>query len=180
MPEEGYWDTFFNPMSALVELGLEENTGVVIDVGCGYGTFTIPTAQYINGKVIGVDIDKEMINMCERKVKQLGVGNATFELRDVFSEGFGVPPQSVDIIFLFNILHCEEPLTLLENSLMSLRKGGKVFVIHWVYDEKTPRGPSMDIRPKPGNIMKWGEQLNFTFLKEVEIKPYHYGLVFVK
>lgn len=180
MPEEGYWDTFFNPMTVLVDLGLEKNIGVVIDVGCGYGTFTMPTAQYIRGKVIGIDIDEEMISTCEKKAKRLGIANATFTTRDVFSEGFGVSPGSADIILLFNILHCEEPVKLLNKSFESLRKGGKVLVIHWIYDENTPRGPSIDIRPKPSDIIKLGEQVNFSLIKEVDIKPYHYGLVFMK
>lgn len=180
MPEESYWDTFFDPKSVLFDLGLAANTEVVIDIGCGYGTFTIPAAQYIKGKVLGIDIEEEMINNCEIKAKQLGIANATFEKRDVFYDCLGVSPASADAIFLFNILHCEEPLKLLKKSYDSLRNGGKVLVIHWIYDEKTPRGPSMEIRPKPSEIIKWGNQTSLTLVKEVDIKPYHYGLVFVK
>jgi hypothetical protein len=38
-------------------------------------------------------------------------------------------------------------------------------VIHWRYDAATPRGPSMEIRPRPEQIGKWADQ---TGLLEVE------------
>ena len=32
--------------------------GDVVEFGCGYGTFTIPAAQLIEGKLIALDIEK--------------------------------------------------------------------------------------------------------------------------
>ncbi len=47
MPKEEEWSKFFNPAAILKVLGLNSNVKDVADFGCGYGTFTIPTAQII-------------------------------------------------------------------------------------------------------------------------------------
>jgi hypothetical protein len=55
---------------------------------------------------------------------------------------------------LFNILHCEEPTNLLKNIYDILNDFGRIGIIHWKY-EKTQRGTSMEIRPKPEMIIDW-------------------------
>jgi ubiquinone/menaquinone biosynthesis C-methylase UbiE len=83
---------------------------------------------------------------------------------------------------LFNILHVEAPIRLLRESMRILKPGGKVAIIHWNYDSTTPRGPAMDIRPRPEQCLAWAEQAGF-HLKPPGIQnlpPYHYGMVLVK
>ena len=180
MPDESYWNTFFDPLAVLKDFGLQEDTDLIVDVGSGYGTFAIPAASYIKGKVIGLDIEKDMVDICKTKANNLGIENTDFLQTDVFTEGMCLPIGSVDCVFLFNILHCEKPLDLLNKTYSSLKKGGKVFVMHWIFDINTPRGPSMDIRPKPEQIIDLASQTNFTYLKQIDIKPYHYGLILEK
>ena len=86
---------------------------------------------------------------------------------------------SIDYITLFNILHCEEPLTLLKNVYNIIDNKGKIGVIHWKY-ENTPRGPSMEIRPTYETIINWATKAGFSLERYVELPPYHYGLVFIK
>lgn len=180
MPQEDYWNTFFDPLSALQKLGLKQDTDLIIDVGCGYGTFAIPAAKFIRGKVIGIDIDQEMVKLCKQKALNLGLKNVVFTVKDIAQEGMGINPESADSVFLFNILHCEAPLNLLSATYQSLKVGGKALIMHWRYDETTPRGPSMGIRPKPSQIIEWSQRIGFNFLQEIDLQPYHYGLIFEK
>ena len=85
----------------------------------------------------------------------------------------------IDYITLFNILHCEEPTKLLKNIYDILNNFGKIGITHWKH-EKTPRGPSMEIRPTPEMIVNWALKAGFTLEKQVDLPPYHYGLIFVK
>ena len=80
------------------------------------------------------------------------------QARDVMEQGFGV---MVDAVLLFNILHCEQPVTLLRHARNTLRNGGELLVIHWRHDIATPRGPATDIRPRPQQIAGWGSQGRF-------------------
>ena len=180
MPEEEEWNKFFDPAKALKLLGLNSSVEDVADFGCGYGTFTIPAAKIIAGKIFALDIEPEMIEIVQRKAKTLNLGNVKAIVRDFMSEGSGLRDASVDYVFLFNVLHLEKPETLLNESYRILKHGGKVGIIHWNYDSTTPRGPPMAIRPRPEQCRRWAESVGFIFEQKFDLKPYHYGLVLHK
>ena len=83
-------------------------------------------------------------------------------------------------IMLFNILHTKEPEKLLREAYRILQVGGKLGIIHWNYDLTTPRGPPMEIRPKPEQCIKWAESAGFNSSIKYDLKPYHYGIVMEK
>lgn len=180
MPKEEMWETFFDPESILTKLGLRQDCDLVLDVGCGYGTFLIPAAKHIRGKIVGLDIDPEMLSICKQKIKMANAGNIELQNRDIYSNGYGLENETVDCVFLFNLLHCEEPEKLLRDTHKVLKKNGQLFIIHWIYDETTPRGPSLDIRPKPNQVVDWATAEGFLFSKIVAVEKYHYGLVLYK
>ena len=82
---------------------------------------------------------------------------------------------------LFNILHTEEPVKLLNEAFRVLKHGGKVGVIHWKYSETTPRGPSLEIRPKPEQCTNWMIEAGFKIDKgPISLPPFHYGIIGIK
>jgi len=180
MPKEEKWTQFFDPVQTLSLLGLNQRVVNVADFGCGYGTFTIPAARMIAGTIYAFDIEPEMIKAVERKAKTLNLGNVEAILRDFLSKGSGLKDGSIDYVFLFNVLHDEKPEQLLKESYRILRLGAKVGIIHWNYDATTPRGPPMDIRPRPEQCRHWAESVGFIFEQKFDLKPYHYGLVLRK
>jgi len=178
MPDEERWESFFNPDFILNALGLDEGSQLVVDVGCGYGTFTIPAARRIKGTVHAIDIDPQMVQACQAKVVESGLQNILCQERDFVAQGTGLPDRSADFVMLFNILHAENPTRLLEESYRILVPGGKVGVIHWNYDPTTPRGPSMDIRPRPEHCQAWIKAAGFQLTRPlIQLPSYHYGLV---
>ncbi len=177
MPEETYWESLFNVDLILDRLGVDARLGDLIEVGCGYGPFTIPAAMRISGTVTTFDIDPAMIGRARQRAAAAGALNVVYELRDVFAEGFGGQSASKDACLLFNILHCEQPVQLLAESARVVRPGGTVLVIHWRYDPSTPRGPTMEIRPNPEQIVAWAEQTGLLEVNEpmVDLPPWHFG-----
>jgi ubiquinone/menaquinone biosynthesis C-methylase UbiE len=180
MPKEEEWNQFFDPSHALNLLGLSREVVNVADFGCGYGTFTIPAAKIIAGKIYAFDIEPEMVKAVKEKAKTSNLDNVEAILRDFISKGSGLKDASVDYVFLFNVLHLEKPEQLLKESYRILKLGGKVGIIHWNYDAKTPRGPPMDIRPRREQCRSWAESVGFIFEQNFDLKPYHYGLVLRK
>lgn len=180
MPEETLWDTFFHPPVILARLGMNAHTGDVAEFGCGYGTFTVPAARLVRGVVHAFDIDPDMISATEAKVRQAGLGNVRLYERDILTDGTGLPDASVEFAMLFNILHVEDPAALLREGRRLLVSGGRLGIIHWVYDPATPRGPSMQIRPRPEQCRLWAEAAGLVALTTVpvELPPYHYGWAF--
>lgn len=182
MPDEEMWDSFFSPEKTLALLGLDAGIREVAEFGCGYGTFTLAAARLAQGTVHVFDIEPEMIDRVREKCLREGMANVRLELRDFVSDGTGLAGGSMDMALLFNILHHDEPVALLAEAYRILRPGGIAAVIHWNYDPTTPRGPAMEIRPKPEQCIAWAEKAGFTFQPEdrIELKPYHYGLRFHK
>lgn len=178
MPDETMWEGFFAPSDVLSRLGLTSETPSVVDLGCGYGTFTIPAARLTTGIVHGFDIEPEMIRATGSKAGIAGLANVKLHVRDFVAEGTGLPADGVGYVMLFNILHAEAPERLLGEAHRILAAGGTVAVIHWVCDRPTPRGPSLDIRPSPADCRRWMIEAGFTIKGAVvDLPPYHFGIV---
>ncbi len=182
MPEEKIWDSFFNQPSILSKLQLTSVCKDAVEFGCGYGTFTIPAARLINGNMFAIDIEQEMLDSTQEAALQSALTNIKFILRDFVNDGTGLPENSVDYAMVFNILHYEQPVKLLEEAFRVLRNGGILGIIHWNYDPETPRGPEMNIRPKPEQCKQWAEQAGFKMTANgiIDMPPYHYGMAFKK
>jgi ubiquinone/menaquinone biosynthesis C-methylase UbiE len=178
MPEEAYWETLLDVPLILDQLGVDGTLRDVVELGCGYGTFSLPVARRITGTLTTVDIEPEMVRRTARRAAEKGTSNLRCELRDVMKAGFGVPEASQDAALLFNILHCEQPKALLAEAARVVRPGGSVLVIHWRHDPAAPRGPSLDIRPPPEQIIDWAEQTGSLKAVDgvVDLPPWHYGV----
>jgi ubiquinone/menaquinone biosynthesis C-methylase UbiE len=179
MPPEDMWQGFFEPKAILAKLGLDANGGDVLEFGCGYGTFTIPAALTVRGKVYALDIEPEMLAISKAKADAAGLHNIELIQRDFVEEGTGLADGTVDYVMLFNILHAEERMELLREAWRILQPSGKLAIIHWNFDSVTPRGPSMGIRPKPGQCRVWAQEAGFAAISpaDIDLPPYHYGLV---
>jgi SAM-dependent methyltransferase len=166
MPDETYWESLFDVPLILSRLGIERYHDVA-ELGCGYGTFTVPIAKAISGTLYTFDVEPEMLARSKERAAGLRV---VFEQRDVVEAGFGI---QVDAVLLFNILHGVMPIRLLNHAAAA---GREVLVIHWQYGE-TPRGPSLDIRPRPEHIIFRARAAGLEPIGEIiDLPPWHYGL----
>lgn len=179
MPVEEYWETFFDASCIVRKVDCAESRLGLVEFGCGYGQFTLPAARIIKGPVFALDIEPEMVTTTRQKAREEGLENVSVELRDFVEHGTGRPESSVDYAMLFNILHIENPVRLLEEARRILVPGGKVGIIHWRSDVATPRGPSLEIRPKPEECRSWCEQAGLAFVRSEPLSccSYHFGLV---
>lgn len=178
MPDEAWWSSFFDPEAIFDALGLHEIDGPAIDIGCGYGTFTLSLAARSAHPVIGLDIDAEMVAATADRARASGWHQVQTRHIDVTEQGLGLGPGKAALVLLFNILHCEDPLALLGLAHEALRPGGQVAVIHWRRDIPTPRGPDLGIRPSPQSLRAWLQEAGFKVTVEPTIlAPYHVGLV---
>jgi len=178
MPGEAYWETLLDVPLILDRLGINRELRDVVELGCGYGTFTLPVAQRISGTLTTFDIDPVMIERTRQRAEQAGVSNVVYVVDDVFANGFGGEPGSKDACLLFNILHCEQPVRLLAEAARVVRPAGFVHVIHWRYDPATPRGPTMEIRPRPEQIVNRAKEAGMVAAAQgiIDLPPWHYGI----
>jgi SAM-dependent methyltransferase len=182
MPEEAYWESLFDVELILDRLGINSTLGDVVELGCGYGTFTIPVARRIGGVLETYDIDAAMVERTRKRTEAEGLNNVRAEIRDVLVDGFGGATHGWDACLLFNILHVEDPIRLLSMAARAVRENGLIFAIHWRHDPSTPRGPNMEIRPRPEQILDWADKTGMLRWRApvLDLPPWHYGLRFVR
>jgi len=175
MLEQKCWESLFNVSLILNKMEINQDINSLVEFGCGYGTFTLLSAERISGNIIAMDIEDQMLKIAASRT--ISKSNITFVKRDFIANGTGIPDNSVDYVMLFNILHHIKPLELLDEAYRILKIGGKAGLIHWNYDPTTPRGPSMDIRPKPIEMKEWALEAEFKQYNYIYLPPYHYGFV---
>jgi ubiquinone/menaquinone biosynthesis C-methylase UbiE len=181
MPEENIWDGFHDIDLILSELLINSKINDLVEIGCGYGTFTIPAAKKINGQLYAFDIEKNMLDIADQKIIDERISNVVLEQRDILEETTGLKDNSMDYVMLFNILHNELPELFFTEIFRVLKPKGKVGILHWRSDISTPRGPDLSIRPTPGQILEGVDKQRFVIEKEpVILEPYHFGLVLSK
>lgn len=184
MPDEDFWSSFFDAEAALEKLfGKHGVQGGLVEFGCGYGTFTLPAARRTTGTITALDIESGMVDCLKNKVDKYRLNTIQVQLRDFVANGTGLDSASQAHAMIFNLLHLEHPVTLLQEAYRTLQPDGVLSVIHWRSDIPTPRGPSLDIRPTPEQCQAWMAEAGFREIKTIDLHeccPFHYGLVAIR
>ncbi len=177
MPDEAYWNSLFDIAAIVDWLDLGSVGGPVAEIGCGYGTFTVPIARHVSQTFNAIDIEPAMIERAAENARMAGVENVSFLCRDVLEGGTGLPSDSTDLVLLFNILHSPERVEMLKESSRILKTSGRIAIIHWRKDIPTPRGPSVDSRPDLRSILDSVAGLDLRPRGDaVILAPYHWGV----
>lgn len=182
MPAEDEWERFFHPKETLRKLGLRAGM-TFADLGCGYGTFSIPAAEIVGpkGRVYAVDIDVEMVRRVGQRARRANLSNVKAVVGDVNSSQKSriplLPTGTADLVLLANVIHgTREKVGLLRKAAKMARPGGAVAVMNWRVAE-TPRGPPMRLRPQPNRVVRLAIRAGLTHLTLLDVLPYHYAVL---
>ena len=113
---------------------------VVADIGAGSGYYTFRMAKLVapKGKVVAVDIQKEMLDIIRDRMKKENVAN----VEPVMGEEADpkLKDESVDTILLVDVYHeFSHPYEMAEAMVKALKVGGRlVFVEYRLEDETVP------------------------------------------
>lgn len=76
---------------------------VIVDVGCGWGrSFALLQERFAPERLIGIDVDQDMIDAAAQEVKQQGIA---VEFRRASNAALPLPDQSVDMVFCHQTFH---------------------------------------------------------------------------
>jgi ubiquinone/menaquinone biosynthesis C-methylase UbiE len=112
----------------------------VVDLGAGSGYFTFPMAKLVGpkGKVLAVDIQKEMLDLIRKGMKNKGIPNVEPIMGTISDPK--LPEGKVDLILMVDVYHeFSHPYEMVEAMVKSLKVGGKlVFVEYRLEDPDVP------------------------------------------
>jgi ubiquinone/menaquinone biosynthesis C-methylase UbiE len=149
---------------------------VAADLGCGSGFFTLPLAKKVK-KVYAVDVQKEMLEILEQKIRKQKIRN----IQLVLSKENEIPleNESVELLITVNTLHeFGDKERMIKEMHRVLKPKGKALIVDFKKDN-TGFGPPISIRVSKEQAIIVFEKNGFNTLETVDL-PFHYALVFSK
>jgi ubiquinone/menaquinone biosynthesis C-methylase UbiE len=158
---EGTIRRWHHPEISLESLGLRSGM-TFMDVGCGYGFFTLQAASIVGetGKVYAVDIDASSIDRLKREAAEKGLKNIHVEVGEAEATVFC--QKCADIVFYSTVLHdFRDPAKVLRNAKTMLKPSGKLVNLDWK-KKQTTHGPPLQIRFSEEQAANLIKQAGFT------------------
>lgn len=169
-------DGFIQPDQVLNKLRLKPDMNAA-EFGCGSGSFTIPLAQQLNeGQVYGFDVQQEPLSALKGEASLKNVNNIKTRRTDLEQpKASNLPPQSVDVVLIINMLfQIEDEEPVINEAKRVLREGGKCLIIDWKPEANL--GPKGD-RETAEFIKDLAQEAGFTVEEEFDPGNYHWGLM---
>ena len=171
-------DAWQEPELIMDALGIFDGA-VVADVGAGGGWFTVRLAQRVgpNGLVYAEDIQPQMIESINRRVRRAGLTNVQTVIGTASNP---LLPGPIDALLMVEVYgQVEDPVTLLRNVMPRLKPGGRVGIVEYRLDGGGP-GPPLDQRVEPETVVRDAQAAGFRLLAREDDFRYQYLLVFVR
>jgi SAM-dependent methyltransferase len=110
----------------------------VVDIGCGTGASTIGAAQRAaDGRVLGVDFSKPLLDRATTRARNEGVGNASFLLADAQTHLFERDEADI-LVSRIGMSFFSDPVSALGNLASAMRRGGQMTFVCWASVGQNP------------------------------------------
>jgi ubiquinone/menaquinone biosynthesis C-methylase UbiE len=160
-----------------------ENLGVkpgmtVCDMGCGNGYHTLRLAKMVGpeGKVLGVDIQREMLQFLAERAEKEGIANVEPIHGSVIDPQ--LPEGAVDLILCVDVYHeFSHPEHMLAAMRKSLAPGGRLVLVEFRAEDRTvPIKPLHKMTKK--QINKELTANGYKLVKEYDELPWQHMMFF--
>ena len=139
----------------------------VLDLGCGDGTTALPEAR-LGADVLGVDIAKNLVEAGNRRAKEEGLTNCSFQEGDA-SNLQELKDQTFDLVVsIFGAMFAPKPFDVAKEMVRVTRPGGRIVMGNWIPNDPTLVAQILKISaayspPMPEGFispMTWGVESN--------------------
>jgi len=154
-------EPFKHSRERLIGGGLEKGQ-IVLEYGCGIGSYTIPAAQIVGdeGIVYALDIHPLSIATVSKRTAKANLTNVKTILSD---KDTGLPDESVDVVVLYDTFHLvRDKQALLKELHRILKPGGFLSADHMHTErddflETMQAGNLFSFEAQSGKIYKFGK-----------------------
>lgn len=153
---------------------------VVCDLGCGNGFHSLQLAQMVGptGRILAVDIQRQMLAMLARRASRAGITNVERILGTVADPK--LPPASCDLILLVDVYHeISYPELVLGRLHRALRPGGRLVLVEFRAED-----PAVPIKEEhkmsKQQILAEIPPNGFDLVEEFDELPWQHVMFFVR
>ena len=150
----------------------------IADIGAGTGFFTWRLAQKAGprGRVLAVDVQREMLARTEATVEQHGLGNVDYVLAT--DRDPKLPPRALDLVFIAHSYHeFSEPETMIEAVRRSLNPAGRLVIVEYATEKRA--APASPLHKMSFDAIRSEiEPLGFELEQILDFLPMQHGLIF--
>ena len=119
----------------VASLGIQKGFKV-LDLGCGDGTTAVPEAR-LGADVLGVDIARNLVEAGNRRAKELGLANLSFQEGDA-TDLAGLKDKSFDLVVsIFGAMFAPKPFDVAREMVRVTRPGGRIVMGNWIPNDPT-------------------------------------------
>ncbi|MBM4438572.1 MAG: class I SAM-dependent methyltransferase [Actinobacteria bacterium] len=125
-----------NDLEMLDRLAPLRQDSVVVDLGCGLGSYTLPISRKLGarGRVYALDVDREAVAFVKYRAAQEKADNVS--PRESGADDAGLSPESVDVVLIVDV-HLYDLTSpgntrqrLFSGLHRALRKGGRLLIMN--------------------------------------------------
>ena len=150
----------------------------VCDMGCGNGFYTLHLARLVgeNGKVVAVDIQREMLGLLKDRAAAEKIDNIELVLGTAFDPRLA--PNSFDLVLMVDVYHeLSHPDEMLRAIRQSLKPTGRVALVEFrTEDESVPIKPLHKM--SKAQILKEFEPNGFRLVEQFDKLPWQHLMFF--
>jgi ubiquinone/menaquinone biosynthesis C-methylase UbiE len=161
----------------LAALGVKPGQ-TVCDMGCGNGFYTLELARLVGekGKVLAVDIQREMLQMLKERAADEKITNIELILGTIVDPK--LPENSVDLMLMVDVYHeFSHPEEMLAAIRKSLKPDGRVALVEFRAED-----PNVPIKPlhkmSKEQIMKEFPPNGYKLVEEFDELPWQHLMFF--
>jgi len=149
----------FTSLKTLKRVVKDFNTSTFVDYGCGAGRVMIIAAEAGFGKVIGIDLSPQLIELCRSNLKQYSRINNTSEMIVLEQDASQyIPPGDSNVFFFFVPFSLEVYSKAIQNIEVSLKAKHRTIYILDMWS-------GFDFQTKNFQLIKTVESVNIYMLK---------------
>ena len=173
-------DAWQKPQEVIAALKLAPDA-IVADIGAGTGYFALRLAHAVpKGRVVGTDIEAEMVAYLDQRAKRAGVQNVSAVRASSATAGtVGTTglTEKVDLALLVNVYHhIDDRVAYFGKLREQLKAGGRVAIID--FHARSPVGPPVRERLSAGQVREEMRAAGFRMIEEPGFLPNQYFLIF--
>jgi ubiquinone/menaquinone biosynthesis C-methylase UbiE len=156
---------------------------IVADFGSGSGHYVraISKAVGSDGKVLAVDIQKDLLSKLKNEVIKEGLENIEVIWGDLETpNGSHIKSGSLDALVISNLLfQVKSKEAIAKEALRVLKPHGSLLLVDWA-DSFGGFGPKTEDVFSKEKALPIFQSVGFSFLKDVDAGAHHYGVILEK